>query len=472
MKQNRIGQLAFRTKNNELVPYRSPRNKQELQQWFELLFDMVIPDKAVCPEHSAPLDALAASYFVEAPVVVWKASRGFGGKTTMLAGLSMLELMDGANVNILGGSGRQSQMVHDIERETWNRTIILDDIRIESPLKQFIKIEPTTWYTQSIRGNKLIALTASTKSARGPHPQRLRIDEVDEMSEIIFDAAMGQAMSKYGIKAQTTISSTQQYPDGTMAKVLKMAKEKGWIVYEWCYHETSIHNQGWLDDNEIEDKRKSVTNLMWQIEYELQEPLAEGRILSAESLVKTFKPQIGRVHDRMGAYYEFESPKKDGLYATGADWARDVDFTVISTLRYDITPARLVAYERVQFEPYPIMIQRFKHRLKRYPGRGIHDASGVGSVVSDYIDIPDVVDYNVKRKPELYSDYIIAIESGKIECPMVDTIHAEHKYCLYSDIYQSTHPPDIVCSMALAWKAIVKPLAKKRPGRLGRIREI
>jgi hypothetical protein len=35
---------------------------------------------------------------------------------------------------------------------------------------------------------------ASQASVRGPHPHRLRLDEVDEMALDIFDAAMGQTL--------------------------------------------------------------------------------------------------------------------------------------------------------------------------------------------------------------------------------------------------------------------------------------
>ena len=104
--------FLFLNDEGEAVPFVPPRDKWELQYLMYLLFGMVISGTKVCPEHCAPLDALAASYFAEAPVVIWKASRGFGGKTTQLAGMAMLELMMGANINILGGSGRQSQRVH------------------------------------------------------------------------------------------------------------------------------------------------------------------------------------------------------------------------------------------------------------------------------------------------------------------------------------------------------------------------
>jgi hypothetical protein len=87
-------------------------------------------------------------------------------------------------------------------------------------------------------GNTIRALLASSASIRGPHPQKLLCDEADEMDLKIFEAALGQPMGKNGIAAQTIISSTHHYPDGTMSEILKMAAEKSWPVVEFCYRET------------------------------------------------------------------------------------------------------------------------------------------------------------------------------------------------------------------------------------------
>ena len=314
--------LMFQIAEDRLVEYASPRTKEQLQLWLYLLFGLKVSSTAVCPKHEAPLDAAWATYSAESPVVVWKASRGLGGKTTLLGHLSLLELLDGMNVNVLGGSSQQSQRVHDIERDAWNYRIVQNGQEYSSPLKSFLSSEPTSYRTVTKYNNMLIALAASSKSVRGPHPHRLRMDEVDEMELPILDAAMGQAMSsmsklgKYG-KAQTTLSSTHQYPRGTMTEILNRANEQGWPIYEWCYRETHIDNNGWLTEEELNDKKASVTELMWRVEYDLQEPSPQGRVLSDNALALLFKRRIGVIQDRLGAYYEFEKPTKEGIYSVG-----------------------------------------------------------------------------------------------------------------------------------------------------------
>ena len=86
---------------------------------------------------------------------------------------------------------------------------------------------------------------------RGPHPQRLRIDEVDEMLLAVLDAAHGQPMDRAGVQAQTVISSTHQHPDGTMTTVLQRAAARGWPVYQWCYRDT-LEPPGWLTQAQVD----------------------------------------------------------------------------------------------------------------------------------------------------------------------------------------------------------------------------
>ena len=97
---------------------------------------------------------------------------------------------------------------------------------------------------------------------RGPHPQRLRIDEADEMLLAVLDAAHGQPMDRAGGQAQTVISSTHQHPDGTMTTVLQRAAARGWPVYLWCYRDT-LEPHGWLTQAQVDRKRAEVPEQTW-----------------------------------------------------------------------------------------------------------------------------------------------------------------------------------------------------------------
>ncbi len=92
----------------------------------------------------------------------------------------------------------------------------------------------------------------------------------------ILEASQGQPMDQGDVRAQTVIASTHQHPDGTMTAVLQRAAAQGWPVYEWCYRET-LAPHGWLTEDQVTRKRAELSPTMWAVEYELQEPSAEGR---------------------------------------------------------------------------------------------------------------------------------------------------------------------------------------------------
>jgi len=446
-------------------------DEDSLREFVRVAWGVEIPDVQVCPNHSTPWRAFADAYFARNRVTVWKASRGFGGKSFLLALLGLTEAVTlKADVNILGGSGEQSENVHKYARQFWNYKGAPSNLLASDPLKRETRL---AW------GNVIKALLASPRSVRGPHPQRLRLDEVDEMELSIFDAAMGQTMGKDGIPAQTVVSSTHQHADGTMTEALKRAAEKGWKVHEWCYKETEA---GWLDAAEVEGKRQDVTVAMWDVEYDLQEPSPESRAIQPKSVEAMFKKSLGEFIGRSGEYIEAEPPlmrcleceivaeigdrcpECDGeklqpvSYSTGADWAKKQDWTVIVTLNADVQPARVVTFERMGRLPWPVMVGKFDKRLERYSGSGTHDGTGVGDVVGDHLNAAAtgfVMTGGVRRaRWDLLTNYIAAIENSEVEAPMIEFMYNEHKYASVDDVYGSGHLPDSIAAMALAWHGI------------------
>jgi hypothetical protein len=408
-----------------------------------------VPDRAVCPGHVSPLSALADAYFARAPVTVWHASRGFGGKTTLLALLGHLEtVLLGTDVTILGGSGQQSQRVHLAQAGFW---------RSPAAPVHLLDGEPSRYETRLVNGARTSALMASSRSVRGGHPSRLRLDECDEIKLDIFDAALGQTMASGGVAAQTVMSSTHQYADRTMTEILRRASERGWPVARWCYRET-VEPHGWLPLAEVERKRAEVPVAMWAAEYELQEPSPESRAIQPESVDAAFDRQQGTFGGRPGETIEIEAPAQGATYATGADWAKDRDWTVVTTLRTDTRPLRLVAYRRDGRRPWPSMVEILDQRLARYPGLAAHDATGLGDVVDDLLTTAaDGVKLVGRARADLLSDYIKAIENGEIVGPRIEHAYGEHKYATLADVYGAGHLPDSICAGALALYAYRHP---------------
>lgn len=421
------------------------QHEEELRLFVAKAWGVHIPDVRMCPNHTTPWRAFADAYFARSPVSVWKASRGFGGKSYLLALLALTEAVTlKADVNVLGGSGEQSARVLAYMVKFWAH---------ESAPRDLLASDPSKRETRLVWGNTIQALMASQASVRGPHPQRLRLDEVDEMPLDIFDAAMGQPMGKGDIAKQTVASSTHQHADGTMTEVLKRARENGWPVAEWCYRET-MQPGGWLPASEVESKRTEVPAAMWDTEYDLQEPSPESRAIDPAAVTAMFDRSLGEWEGRNGEYIECVAPVEKASYATGADWARKQDWTVIPTLRYDEHPARVVAFERTGRLPWPVMVGKFDARLVRYPGPGMHDGTGLGDVVAGYLKHAAAPMMMVGRdRSDLLSDYISACEHGEMLSPHIRFMADEHKYASVDDVYGAGHLPDSISAMALAWRA-------------------
>ncbi len=418
-------------------PLVGPRNDKELKAYLAAKLGVRLPDKKVCKNHSTPFRAFADAYFARYGVTVWKASRGLGGKSFLLALLGHCEAsVLNADVTILGGSGEQS-------------------MRVLEYLQKLSGGEANTKRrTEYDTGGRVTALMASTKSARGPHPQRMRLDEVDEMALEILDASMGQPMEGRGIAKQTVMSSTHHYADKTFTEVLKRSKAKGWPLYEWCYRETSAEPDGWLSKAEIESKRGEVTDAMWKAEYDLQEPSPEGRAILPEAVDACFRKELGEYDGELGREVIIEEPVKNGRYAHGADWAKKKDFTILDTFRIDVRPMRRVAWVKLGRMAWPTMISKFDARVKKYGGKACHDATGVGDVVAGYLNVEaEGVILTGQTRSDVFTKYIAAIENGAIESAAIRYCEGEHRYCTNEDLSGKGHPPDSFVAGAMAYRA-------------------
>lgn len=421
--------------------------EDDLRQFVNSSFGITVPDVQVCPDHTTPWRAFCDAYFAKNSVSLWIASRGFGGKSFLLALLGLTEAATlKVDVNVLGGSGEQSTRVHEYMQKFWNyphapRHLLLSD--------------PTQLRTKLLYGNSVHALMASTRSVRGPHPARLRLDELDEMDRVVFEASLGQPMSQRGVKPQLVLSSTHHYADGTMTYALKLAADRGWPCYQWCYKESMAGGEGWLDEEEVETKRRDIPAAMWQVEYELQEPSPEARAITEDDVRAMFDKSLGQV-DGVSGDFIFEEPVPQGRYSHGADWARKVDHTVIVTLRVDVDPMRIVAFYRGQRQSWPRMVSIFDKRKRLYGGNAAHDGTGLGDVVDQYIEESEDVEAFImsgKRRSDLLSEYIAGIENGDLISPYIGAMEGEHRLASQDDVYGSGHLPDTISAGALAYRA-------------------
>lgn len=449
-----IGGVLVPDPPKRFVLKRPPQTDEELWWLVRAMWGRTIPRQQVCPGHVAPFTAFANAYFARHPIQIWKASRGFGGKTRMLGLLGNTEMVAlGAEVNVLGGSGAQSLNVQHTSQEAW--------AHFGAP-KGLLTGPPTKFDTDLSNGGHMRSLMASQTSVRGSHPQRLRLDEIDEMELAILEASQGQPMrgwNQWGmIETNTVYSSTHQYPDKTMTEMLKRARERGWPIYEWCWRETSNPIDGWLMPDEVARKRQEIPQHMWETEYDLQEPSIEGRAIDTDAVERMFDASFGTFS---GKQRITSDPTSGSQYITGVDWAKKQDMTVIGTYRINELPWVCVAWQQMNHKPWPYMIGEAVKQWLKFGGKFVHDGTGIGDVVDDIIKetVPSGMRSQVKtvimsagrERSSMFADYVAAIENDDIRSPRIEYAYDEHRYVTVDDLYGTGHPPDSVVSGALAW---------------------
>lgn len=436
---------------------RWPQNDDELWSFVRAVWGTTIPRTRVCPNHCSPFEAFADAYFARYPITVWKASRGFGGKTHTLGMLGQTEACAlSAQVSILGGSSAQSRRVYEAGEGAWQSPHAPAHLLSKPPTQHRTDFKSQAW---------IETLMASQRSVRGTHPQRLRMDEIDEMDLEILTASLGTVMegrrgAQMGVETQIVMSSTHQYPDKTMSAILERAEAKGWPVYEWCYKECSNPIDGWLTQKEIQTKKDYIPDAMWDAEYDLQEPSFEGRAIDTDAVHYAFSEALGTTDET--TWTDPTYAPDHALHVTGIDWAKERDLTVITT--FDACepdePWRCVAWSSFNRVPWPVQVARAENRYRRYRGYLAHDATGIGNVLADYID-PDLRRRNRMRMADvvlsggiratLFTDYISALEDGMIVYPRIEQAYKEHLYVTMNDLFGSGHPPDSIVAGAVAW---------------------
>jgi hypothetical protein len=197
---------------------------EELLDFIKVFWGVHIPRAKVCPEHTPPAEYITAAFFEDVLDCVCWANRG-GGKTFNGALVTWLDSVfkAGCETKILGGSGEQSLRMYEHMKGF-----------ITPPFQHLIEGEALRTRTHLVNGSNVQILTASMKSIRGPHPQKLKLDEVDEFEDKIYEAALLIPKSARGIRASVQIYSTMHKAYGLMSRVVAEAAESGYRLFKWC----------------------------------------------------------------------------------------------------------------------------------------------------------------------------------------------------------------------------------------------
>jgi hypothetical protein len=277
----------------ETYAEKAPRNKIDLAVYCATVLNTRFPhprsNDKYCIEnnHKSPLDAIWDAFSEKNPFSIWYANRG-GGKTFDLAILSWLESVFKPKcwTTILGGSLEQSTKSVSYLGDLWDLHAVRN-IRD----KLLVNKQVAGRGFKTTHGSLVQALAASTKSVRGPHPQKLRLDEVDEMEEKIYYGALGQPKSNFGILDNVIVSSTLHNPFGLMSEIIDSRNEIGAAFYAWCIREV-LEPRGFWTKEEFENKIKAITKAMADAEYYLKRPKIGETIFDFDSVDRAYRRGI------------------------------------------------------------------------------------------------------------------------------------------------------------------------------------
>ncbi len=215
--------------------FERPEDDDALHAWIAERLGYRIPRVPVCEGHAAPFQPLADLFFERVDGAVLWANRG-GGKTLLLALLAFLEALHKPGVDILGlgGSLAQAAIGFDYLHGFVERLGLHDEVAQQSSTALRLK-----------NGSRITVIPASTRQARGPHPHKLRCDEVDECPPDVLWAALQGPQTKAAegdgvvIARSVALSSTLHKPYGTMQQLVDAHEAKGLRLYKWCYREVT-----------------------------------------------------------------------------------------------------------------------------------------------------------------------------------------------------------------------------------------
>jgi len=262
---------------------------------------------AICPDHQAPFSFVADVFLGRVlDAVVWSCRSG--GKSFNEALLTFLDshFRPKCSTTVLAGSLYQGKQVYDATLDFWD----------QPGWSRFLVGEPTKTETLLKNGSGYEVLTASQRSVRGPHPQRLKLDEIDELAPDLYDAALSQPLSKHGIQASTIMTSTMHRIFGLMQTVIEDRHKMGLTLYKWCWLEVvercndvcenvgdeeskwfgkqcnlwetcqgRAHDSvGYFPVEDVRKKKAQLDNETWESEWNVTRPTAKDMVYDPEDL--------------------------------------------------------------------------------------------------------------------------------------------------------------------------------------------
>lgn len=154
-----------------------------------------------------------------------------GGKTLDFAVLSLLDSLANDNCESANLGAIQAQ-AHRCYRYMQG---IINSSKI---FRGFTKGDGTIQRREFMNRSSIEVLVATMTGVNSPHPQKLKMDEVELIPWVILQEALSMVQSKGDVKGVTVLGSTRKFATGPMQKLLEQGDGRGMKIFSWCILET------------------------------------------------------------------------------------------------------------------------------------------------------------------------------------------------------------------------------------------
>lgn len=182
------------------------------------------PRKAFCSHHTSPAQILCDIYFERIVFALIWANRT-GGKTRMVSILNHLDALFKGPIEICnaGAAREQADKGYEYFLESFKHPLLKPHMANSIQSK-----------SELVKGSIVSVITGSMKGFNGPHPQKVRIDEVELMLWSVLMEGLNMSKSKGRVKSQDVLSSTRKVSGGTMQRLINEKDERGLEIRSYC----------------------------------------------------------------------------------------------------------------------------------------------------------------------------------------------------------------------------------------------
>lgn len=205
------------------------RDRTQLHRFIQSICGYRIPTVQVCPDHCAPFDFVADSFFDEVSKFLVIANRN-GGKTQNFGILNAIDAVCKPTCEIASVGA-----IEDQANKCYQYTVSI----LRKPyFKHLLSKDPMISRTRLDNGAEISILPGTMSGVNGPHPQRTNFDEVELTQWKILMEFMSMAKSSKTVPSCVRITSTRKFPYGPMQRLIDEKDERNFKMYMWCIWET------------------------------------------------------------------------------------------------------------------------------------------------------------------------------------------------------------------------------------------